>query len=129
MKAGWVTPLIAVLSLSAPAVGQQVTDTAANPSEIRLSPEQVEQVLAETAERRAAAERKALEPEGDGLDLVPPIYGELGLTIGTGGYRSAYGSAVFPMGEQGSAAISFSLDRSHEDSSMYWDWGNRPPNR
>jgi hypothetical protein len=129
MKAGLVAPFIAMLALSAPAIGQQGAEPAATPSERRLTPQQVEQVLAEAEARRTAAERKALEPDGEELDLVPPIYGELGFTVGTGGYRSAYGSAVYPMGPNASAAVSFNFDRAHEDSDLYWDWGNRPPNR
>ena len=129
MRADFVTPIIAMFALSAPAVGQQAADpAAANPTERRLTPQQVEQVLAEAEARRAAAEGGATQPDGDELDLVPPIYGELGVSIGTGGYRSAYGSAVYPMGPNGSAAISLHFDRGREDP-IYRDGGNRPPNR
>ena len=130
MSTAIATTVIALFALSAPAMGQQAADPAAKPSdERRLSPQQVEQVLADAAARRASAENKAAVPEGDELGVVPPIYGEMGFGIGTGGYRSAYGSAVYPMGPNGSAAISLSFDRAHDDLEAYWDWGNRPPNR
>ena len=130
MRTGFATPFIAILALAAPAVGQQGAEPAANPSdERRLSPQQVEQVLAEAAARRAASENKATMPEGDELGLVPPIYGEIGFGIGTGGYRSAYGSANYQMGEDAFARISLGYDRWHDDQQNVWDWGNRPPNR
>ncbi len=39
------------------------------------------------------------------------IHGEVGVEVGTGGYRSTYGSAVVPLGDTGTAAFSFQTDR------------------
>ena len=130
MRTAIATTIIAIFALSAPALGQQGAEPAASPSdERRLSPQQVEQVLAEAAARRSATEKRAADPESDELDLVPPIYGEMGFGIGTGGYRSAYGSANYPLGQDGFASISLGYDRWHDDQHNVWDWGNRPPNR
>ena len=44
-------------------------------------------------------------------NLPPPIHGEIGFSIGTGGYRSAYGTAVVPLAGDGVAILSFGTDR------------------
>ena len=72
------------------------------PSEIRLSDEEKEKVL------EAAAARKREHPgtiAEDAGPQPPQVHGEVGFTIGTGGYRSAYGSVYAPLGEDGFAAI------------------------
>jgi len=71
-------------------------------SEIRLSDEEKEKVLEAAAARKRAhpapiAEEAAPQP--------PQVHGEVGFTIGTGGYRSAYGTALVPLGDDGFAAI------------------------
>ena len=40
-----------------------------------------------------------------------PIHGEVGAAIGTGGYRSMYGTAAIPIGENGGAIVSFENSR------------------
>ena len=75
------------------------------PGTIRLTPEEREAAL------EAGASRPALSIDGDG----PPdgrIHGEVGVAIGTGGYRSTYGTAVVPLGDSGAAAFSFESDRT-----------------
>jgi hypothetical protein len=69
------------------------------PSEHRLSPDQVEKILDEAARQRELAE---LSTEGAG----PAIHGEVGFSIGTGGYRSAFGTAVVPLPGDGVARLS-----------------------
>ena len=90
--------LIAAFLMPAPALAAEPTA-----SERRLSPQQIEAVLAEVAKKRAAAEAQA-----DAVDRKAPrpIQGEAGVTIGTGGHREVFGSAVYPMGDDGAAAIS-----------------------
>ena len=129
MKAGFAMPFIAMFVICAPVAAQDAPDPVANPSEHRLTPEQVEQVLAEAAAKRGEARRGADQARAnvEELDLLPPVYGEVGVTIGTDGYRSAYGSATYPLGHSGSASILLNFDNwKHEQP---WDWGNRPPNR
>ena len=67
----------------------------------RLSDEQVEQVLAEAAAKREAAERAAEKPK-------IAIHGEVGVEVGTGGSRAAYGTAFVPLGAENGAVLSFS---------------------
>ena len=38
------------------------------------------------------------------------IHGEVSLSMGTGGYRSAYGAAVMPIGKYSSLAVAVALD-------------------
>lgn len=82
---------------------QRSADPAA-PGTIRLTPEQ----------REAALEDGAARPRTD-IDGNPlpdrAIHGEMGVAIGTGGYRSAYGTAVVPLGDNGAAAFSYETDR------------------
>ena len=62
----------------------------------RLSPAEVERILEEAARKRVAADK-------------PParvIEGEIGVTVGTGGIREVFGTAVVPVGQEGTAIIS-----------------------
>ena len=76
------------------------------PGTVRLTPEQ----------REAALEYGASHPDR-AIDGDAPsdgkIHGEVGVAIGTGGYRSTYGSAVVPLGDTGAAAFSFQTDRNN----------------
>jgi hypothetical protein len=66
----------------------------------RLSDEQVEQVLAAAAAKREAAEAAAPDP-------ALAIHGEVGVEVGTGGHRAAFGTAFVPLGDNASAIVSF----------------------
>ena len=97
------TGLILNALLMEPAAAAQAAPAAA--SERRLSPEQIEMVLAEAAKKREAADREA-RPEA--VDRAPrQMHGEFGVSLGTGGHREAFGTAVYPMEYGGAAAISF----------------------
>lgn len=106
--------VIAALLMPAPALAQTAEPAPAASSERRLSPEQIEAVLAEAAKKREAAEGR-LDP---GMAEQAPqrqVHGEVGFAIGTGGYREVFGTGIYPLGDDGVAAIS--LD--------YLDLGNR----
>ena len=70
----------------------------------RLPPEEVRRILADAAEKPRMIPDKAGEPS-------KKIRGEMGVMIGTGGARAAYGSAVVPLGDRGVAAFSFETGR------------------
>ena len=75
-------------------------------SEIRLSEVEKEKILeAAAASRREQPIRQDDEAATDG-EAARPIHGEVGFAIGTGGYRSAYGTAVVPLEGDGVAIIS-----------------------
>lgn len=80
---------------------------AASSAPVRLSDQQVEQVLAEAAAKREAAERAVV---ADGRK----IHGEMGVSVGTGGYRAAFGTAVVPLGGESAAILSFSTETSRD---------------
>jgi len=65
----------------------------------RLSDAQIAQVLDEAAAKREASEAAAIQPKRD-------IQGEIGVEVGTGGYRGVYGSAFFPFGDEGGVMLS-----------------------
>jgi hypothetical protein len=106
--------VIAALTLPVPVAAQASDPAPTSASERRLSPEQIEAVLAEAAKKREAVRMEA------GPDAVeeaprPQVHGEVGISVGTGGYREAFGTAIYPLGDDGVAAIS--LD--------FVDWGKR----
>ena len=90
------TCLIAAVLLSAPAFAADVPRAAIG-DEHRLSPAEVQKVLDEAAARRETLS----DPEPRRIE------GEFGVAIGTDGYREAFGTAVVPLGQNGTAIISF----------------------
>ena len=105
---------LTALLMPVPALGQTAAPASAAPSERRLPPDQIEAVLAEAAKKREAAER-SLGPEAIEAPVKPQVHGEVGVAVGTGGYREVFGTAITPIGEDGAAAIS--LD--------FVDWSRR----
>ena len=101
MRLASASLLIAAL-VPVPALAQ----AAPLPSEHRLSPEEIEAVLAEAAKKREADQAR-LGPEAIEQARPLQVQGEMGVAIGTGGYRQAYGTAIVPVGEEGAAAMSF----------------------
>ena len=80
--------------------------------EHRLSEAEVQRILDTAALRRQALPVPVTQP--DVADPPPrPIEGELGVGIGTGGYREAFGTAVVPLGQDGVAILSFDRVESH----------------
>jgi len=80
--------------------------TAPLPSEIRLSEAEKEKILeAAAASGRQQPMHLADEVNGAG-DPARQVHGEVGFEVGTGGYRSAYGTAVVPLDGDGVAIIS-----------------------
>jgi hypothetical protein len=73
------------------------------PSEHRLSPDQVDKILDEAARKRELAELS-------NPDTGPAIHGEVGFSVGSGGYRSAFGTAVVPLPGAGVAILSLGTD-------------------
>lgn len=56
------------------------------------------------------------EAEGQGVGGKRQVHGEASVTVGTGGYRSAYVSSLIPLGETGTLGIAVSQT----------DYGNNP---
>ena len=112
--------IIVIAALASPAsLLAQAAIAAPSTDERRLTPEQIEAVLAEAAAKRAAAERQAPARDMAVDETAPPpppqVHGQVGFSVGTGGYREIFGTGFYPLGDQGGAAIS--LD--------FVDWGRR----
>jgi hypothetical protein len=74
---------------------------------IRLTPEQADAAI------EAGAARRAL-PDGGLSDSSPSdraVHGEVGVAVGTGGYRSFYGVAGMPLGDSGSLVLGYGQER------------------
>lgn len=129
--------MVAVAALALPALAMAQNAPASAPvsstDERRLTPEQVDAVLAESAAKRKAAEQRvaaatagndaaaapasAPDPRARAEgDTGPPreVHGEFGMSVGTGGYREVYGTALYPLDD---GIVGISLD--------YSDWGRR----
>ena len=91
-----VTILIAAMALPAPMLAADAPRAAIG-DEHRLSPVEIQKILDEAAARRALAG----DPEPRRVE------GELGVAIGTGGYREVFGTAVVPLGQTGTAILQF----------------------
>lgn len=71
--------------------------------ERRLSAAEIERIL-----EVAAQKRDALAPRPVAIAPAPvrPIEGEVGVSVGSGGYRELFGTAIVPVGTEGVAIIS-----------------------
>ena len=86
---------------------------------VSLTPEQVEAAKEAAAERNMKAAALGIDT-GAMPDRSP--HGEVGIAVGTGGYRSIYGSTVMPLGKDGVLALSF--ENTQNDPYRYgYDYG------
>ena len=84
--------------------------TPAAPSEIRLTQAEIDQVLADAARKREAGPQQVVdEPQ------QRKIHGEVGFEVGSGGYRSVYGTTALELPDGGFAILSFQTGRSRRD--------------
>lgn len=99
-----------------------VATRAAPPAETLDTAQQIERWLAESP----AATTTPEEALGDGVRLPRErrIHGEVGVAVGTGGYRSGYITSVMPLGENGTLALTFGQEKN--GYRQYWG-GGRPP--
>ncbi len=86
----------------------------AAPSEIRLSQAEIDQVLAEAAEKREARSQ-TIEAEPD----KRRVHGEVGVEVGSDGYRSIYGTSALELSGGGVAIVSFQTSRGRDDRGYY----------
>lgn len=91
--------------VSAPALAGQgaAAPGAAEAPAYRLTQAEVDRILAEAKERPDLPELA--------LERDRRVHGEVGVEIGTGGYRSIYGTMGAPIGDHGGAAVSFEAVR------------------
>ena len=79
-------------------------------SEIRLSQAEIDQVLADAAQKREARPQPV-----DGEARGRQVHGEVGFEVGSGGYRSVYGTTALELPDGGFAILSFQTGRSRRD--------------
>lgn len=84
--------------------------------------EQIKRWLAESP----AATTTPEEALSDGVRLPRErkIHGEVGVAVGTGGYRSGYITSVMPLGDNGTFALTIGQEKN--GYRQYWG-GGRPP--
>jgi hypothetical protein len=101
----WFTTALLVPSL-AHALPDQAAPAAPIPSEVRLSEAEKEKILEAAAANSREAPRRYVDISEADDEPKPQIHGEMGVEVGTGGYRSAYGTAIVPLKGDGVAIIS-----------------------
>ena len=101
----------------APVTPQAANETSqpSTASERRLTPEQVDAILAKTGKRPADA--AVGEGPATGITEARPCptkpHGEMGVEMGSGGYSGTYGAAVVPLGCNAAVAISVGTSSSN----------------
>ncbi|MEO7503896.1 MAG: hypothetical protein ABIT69_01790 [Sphingomicrobium sp.] len=106
--------LILSAALAVPGIAQAAPPAAPAPiaAEHRLSEAEVAKVLADAAAKREAAEQVQ--------DNGRQVHGEVGFSVGTGGYSSVHGTAVVPILKDGVAIVSF--DSTDYGRRGWWGW-------
>lgn len=104
--------LSALAALSGLAAISAASAQTFDPSQVRrLSPEEKQQILDHNQE--TAADRALNSALGGGTGgLLGPVHGEVGVMVGSGGAAGVFGTAHIPLGENGSAIVSFEDLRS-----------------
>lgn len=97
-----------IVTLLGPAAAEGIAEPIAAPmfssAPVRLSDEAREAAI------EAGALRAVDELPINGLDRR--VHGEIGMEIGSGGSRALFGTAMIPLGESGSAQMSFMTGRN-----------------
>ena len=101
----------------APVTPQAANETSqpSNASERRLTPEQVDAIMARTGKRPADAAVGDGPATGitDASSCPTKPHGEMGVEMGSGGYSGTYGAAVVPLGCNAAVAISVGTSSSN----------------
>ena len=90
----------------------------APPAETLDTAEQIKRWLADSP---AAATPEEAYGEGVRLPRDRQIHGEVGVAVGTGGYRSGYITSVMPIGETGTLALTIGQEKN--GYRPYWGAG------
>jgi hypothetical protein len=100
---------------TAGAAGPPISEAAAEAIQAESPPQNVAPLdTASQIQRWLAESPPDLGDDGQLLDLRRDrqMHGEVGVAVGTGGYRSAYITSVMPLGEKGTLALSFAQERN-----------------
>lgn len=83
--------------------------------------EQIAAFLAETPAPRSENGPRGLLPADRDEDGKRKVHGSMGVSVGTGGYRSAYASALFPVGENTTVGVAVSKTDFGKHGGFYAD--------
>jgi hypothetical protein len=83
--------------------------------------EQIAAFLAETPTPRYDDGPRGLLPADRDEDGKRKVHGSMGVSVGTGGYRSAYASALFPVGENTTVGVAVSKTDFGKRGGFYAD--------
>ncbi|WP_066687486.1 hypothetical protein [Caulobacter sp. CCH9-E1] len=83
--------------------------------------EQIAAFLAETPAPRSESSPRGLLPADRDEDGKRKVHGSMGVSVGTGGYRSAYASALFPVGENTTVGVAVSKTDFGKHGGFYAD--------
>ena len=81
--------------------------------ERRLSAAEVQQILDTAAQKREAP--TLAQPVDKVKPPARPIEGEIGVSVGSGGYREVFGTAIVPVGADGVATVTIDSAQSRRD--------------
>ena len=115
--------LIAIATLAhGPLMAGEAAPQAQAPAEHRLSPEEIEKVLADAARKREGRGGGTAPGVDEDNPSRPTVHGQVGFSIGTGGYRSAYGTAFVDLPGNSHAVISMGTERLGNEPYYYPGW-------
>lgn len=80
----------------------------------RWTPERIEAAKEAAAVRNMNTDTNVV----NGTPTDRRVHGEMGVAIGTGGYRSIYGTAIAPLGNDG--VFAFSFENTQSDQGRYY---------
>lgn len=102
------------------AAAQAAPTAAPAPSRPLTTQEQIAAFIAETPARYDDGPRGLLPADRD-ENGRRKVHGSMGVSVGTGGYRSAYASALFPVGESATVGVAVSKTDFGKHGGFYAD--------
>lgn len=103
------------------AAAQAAPTTVPAPSRPLTTQEQIAAFLAETPAPSYDNGARGLLPADRDEDGKRKVHGSMGVSVGTGGYRSAYASALFPVGENTTVGVAVSKTDFGKHGGFYAD--------
>ncbi len=103
-------PTASALTATAPAAAQAAaaTTTATTPAKTLTTQEQIAAFIAANPSPQIEDGPRGLVPADRDEDGKRKVHGSAGFSVGTGGYRSAYATALFPVGENTTVGVAVS---------------------
>lgn len=110
-------PTAQALTATAPATAQAT----ATPSRPLTTQEQIAAFIAASPAPQIDDDHRGLVPADRDEDGKRKIHGSMGVSVGTGGYRSAYATALIPVGETTTVGVAVSQTNFGKRGGFYAD--------